>query len=66
MWPRSSCTRSGCTGALDRLLPHKEAIEAHLVKRFGELFDLDHDLLLYDDEHVLRGRGGSGAIAKRG
>lgn len=27
--------------ALDRLLPHKEAIEAHLVKRFGELFDLD-------------------------
>ena len=30
------------------MLPHKEAIEAHLVKRFGELFDLDYDLLLYD------------------
>jgi transposase len=34
--------------ALDRLLPHKEAIERHLVKRLGELFDLSYDLLLYD------------------
>ena len=34
--------------ALDRVLPHKEAIEQHLVKRLGELFDLDYDLLLYD------------------
>jgi hypothetical protein len=31
---------------LDRLLPHKQAIEAHLVKRLGELFALDYDLLL--------------------
>ena len=34
--------------ALDRLLPHKEAIEKQLVKRLGELFELDYDLLLYD------------------
>jgi transposase len=34
--------------ALDRLLPHKQAIEQHLVKRLGELFDLSYDLLLYD------------------
>jgi len=34
--------------ALDRLLPHKEAIEKHLRHRLGELFDLDYDLLLYD------------------
>jgi transposase len=33
---------------LDRLLPHKQAIEKHLVKRLGELFDLQYDLLLYD------------------
>src|SRR5512145_1157745 len=33
---------------LDRVLAHKEAIEKHLVKRLGELFDLDYDLLLYD------------------
>ena len=34
--------------SLDRVLPHKAAIESHLVERFGELFDLDYDLLLYD------------------
>lgn len=34
--------------ALDRLLPHKEAIEIHLRQRLGELFDLDYELLLYD------------------
>jgi transposase len=34
--------------ALDRVLPHKQAIEKHLVKRLGELFELDYDLLLYD------------------
>jgi len=34
--------------ALDRLLPHKQALEAHLKQRFGELFALDYDLLLYD------------------
>ena len=33
---------------LDRLLPHKEAIEKHLKERLGDLFDLDYDLLLYD------------------
>jgi hypothetical protein len=34
--------------ALDRLLPHKREIEQHLVRRLGELFALDYDLLLYD------------------
>ncbi len=34
--------------ALDELLPHKEAIERHLKARFGDLFSLDYDLLLYD------------------
>lgn len=33
---------------LDRLLPHKEAIEKHLRERLGELFELKCDLLLYD------------------
>jgi transposase len=33
---------------LDALLPHKEAIEAHLKARLGDLFDLKYDLLLYD------------------
>jgi transposase len=34
--------------ALDKLLPHKEAIEKHLRDRLGELFELKCDLLLYD------------------
>ena len=34
--------------ALDQLVPHKEKIEAHLKARFGELFKLEYDLLLYD------------------
>lgn len=33
---------------LDQLLPHKEAIETHLKRRLGELFELDYELMLYD------------------
>ena len=33
---------------LDRLLPHKAAIEQHLRQRLGEPFALAYDLLLYD------------------
>jgi transposase len=33
--------------ALDRLLPHKPALEQHLQRRLGELFALKYDLLLY-------------------
>ncbi|HWR88092.1 MAG TPA: IS1634 family transposase [Acidiferrobacterales bacterium] len=52
--------------SLDRLLPHKEAIEAHLVKRFGELFDLDYDLLLYDVTSTYFEGVADPEIAKRG
>ena len=34
--------------ALDQLLPHKAALEAHLSKRVGELFAVDNEVLLYD------------------
>jgi hypothetical protein len=33
---------------LGQLLPHKDAIEAHLKARLGELFDLKYDVLFYD------------------
>jgi transposase len=33
---------------LDKLLPHKEAIEKHLKDRLGKLFDLEYEILLYD------------------
>jgi transposase len=52
--------------ALDRLLPHKEAIEKHLVKRLGELFDLDYDLLLYDVTSTYFEGIADPFIAKRG
>ena len=51
---------------LDRLLPHKQAIEAHLVKRFGELFELDYDLLLYDVTSTYFEGVADPQIAKRG
>lgn len=52
---------------LDRLLPHKEAIEQHLVKRFGELFDLDYELLLYDvTSTYFEGQCADASIAQRG
>jgi transposase len=52
--------------ALDRLLPHKETIEKHLVKRLGELFDLDYDLLLYDVTSTYFEGIADPCIAKRG
>jgi transposase len=52
--------------ALDRLLPHKETLEKHLVKRLGELFDLDYDLLLYDVTSTYFEGLGDPSIAKRG
>ncbi|MGH9206060.1 MAG: IS1634 family transposase, partial [Acidimicrobiales bacterium] len=33
---------------LDRLLPHKTKLERHLTSRYGELFQAEFDVLLYD------------------
>ena len=53
--------------ALDRLLPHKEAIEQHLRKRLGELFTLDYDLLLYDvTSTYFEGEAKHNPLAQRG
>lgn len=53
--------------ALDRLLPHKEAIESHLKQRFSELFELKCDLLLYDvTSTYFEGDVENCEIAKRG
>jgi transposase len=52
---------------LDRLLPHKAALEAHLKKRCGELFDLDFDLLLYDvTSTYFEGEAKGNPLAQRG
>ena len=52
---------------LDRLLPHKTAIERHLVRRLGELFSLDYDLLLYDvTSTYFEGLAEGNPLAQRG
>jgi transposase len=33
---------------LDRILPHKTKLERHLKNRYGELFEAEFDVLLYD------------------
>jgi transposase len=53
--------------ALDRLLPHKEALEEHLKNRLGSLFDLQYDLLLYDvTSTYFEGQCESNPMAQRG
>jgi len=53
--------------ALDELLPHKHAIEQHLVRRLGELFDLSYDLLLYDvTSTYFEGLAAGNPLAQRG
>jgi Transposase DDE domain len=56
-----------CYRALDRLLPHKTALEQHLVRRLGELFALDYDLLLYDvTSTYFEGTAARNPLAQRG
>jgi len=53
--------------ALDKLLPHKEALEKHLKSRLGTLFDLEYDLLLYDvTSTYFEGQCESNPMAQRG
>ena len=53
--------------ALDKLLPHKEALESHLKERFGELFGINYDLLLYDvTSTYFEGEAKKNVQAKRG
>ena len=53
--------------ALDRVLPHKRAVEQHLVARLGELFALDYDLLLYDvTSTYFEGLAAGNPLAQRG
>jgi transposase len=52
--------------ALDHLLPHKEELEKHLVKRLGELFQIDYDLLLYDVTSTYFEGVGDPELCKRG
>ena len=53
--------------ALDRLLPHKRALETHLKHRLGTLFGLDYELLLYDvTSTYFEGQAERNPLARRG
>ncbi|MCI0356618.1 MAG: IS1634 family transposase [Acidobacteria bacterium] len=53
--------------ALDKLLPHKEALEEHLKHRLGELFEVEYDLLLYDlTSTYFEGEAKDNLLAQRG
>lgn len=53
--------------ALDKLLPHKKALEKHLKEKLGTLFSLDYDLLLYDvTSTFFEGQAEANDLAQRG
>jgi transposase len=52
---------------LDALLPHKSELEKFLKQRFGELFAIEYDLLLYDvTSTYFEGQAQSNPLAQRG
>lgn len=53
--------------ALDQLLVHKAALEAHLSRRCGELFAIENEVLLYDvTSTYFEGKAEANALAQRG
>jgi transposase len=53
--------------ALDELLVHKAAIEAHLSQRCGELFAIQNEVLLYDvTSTYFEGQAAANPLAQRG
>jgi len=53
--------------ALDHLLKHKQALEAHLSKRCGELFAVQNEVLLYDvTSTYFEGQAAANSQAQRG
>lgn len=52
---------------LDALLPHKRKLEKHLKERYGELFQANYDLLLYDvTSTYFEGEAEGNKLAQRG
>ena len=53
--------------SLDKLLPHKDALEVHLKEKAGTLFNLDYDLFLYDvTSTYFEGLANNNPLAQRG
>jgi transposase len=53
--------------ALDKLLPHKQALEIHLKEQLGRLFHLEYDILFYDiTSTYFEGQANGNPLAQRG
>jgi transposase len=46
--PEGTINHTRLYRCLDRLIPHKTEVERHLKQRYGELFEAEFDVLLYD------------------
>lgn len=65
--PEEKVNKDRLYRALDHLLPHKPALEAHLKGRLGELFCEPFDVLLYDlTSTYFEGLAAGNPAAKRG
>lgn len=65
--PEEKVNKDRLYRALDEVLPHKEALEAHLKSRLGELFGEPFDILLYDlTSTYFEGLAEGNLAAKRG
>jgi Transposase DDE domain/Domain of unknown function (DUF4277) len=65
--PDSAVTKDRLYRTLDRLLEAQQAIEDDLKDRFGQLFRLDYDLLLYDlTSTYFEGLAEENDLARRG
>ena len=65
--PDSAVTKDRLYRTLDRLLEAQRAIEDDLKDRFGQLFQLDYDLLLYDlTSTYFEGLAEENELARRG
>ena len=52
---------------LDRMLPHKTKLERHLKQRYGELFEAEFDVLLYDlTSTYVEGAAANNPMMRRG
>jgi hypothetical protein len=65
--PRCKVNDDRLYRALDKILPHKGALEVYLTERLGEMFQLEYDLLLYDiTSTYFEGECGGNELACRG
>ena len=65
--PEGSVNDTRLYRCLDRLIPHKTKLERHLRERYGQLFEAEFDVLLYDlTSRYVEGRATKDPMMQRG